>query len=203
MKAIKSISVLFAVFSLSGCSLTNWYPEHFDTVSEVYPNAADSSQLAAAPPSSKTATTFNAPYFDVFAVASRSVTQNQWNLVSQDENTGTILATKVVAGQFNTPNGPVPAERHYHFLIGVEEASAGQTQLWAVAKTQGACMQLKRGTAGAMTFGMSEASFPESMKNCRDQGSKTNWAIGINSAKAELDNLAILIRNNLIALGYE
>ena len=63
-------------------------------------------------------------------------------------------------------------------------------------------MQINRAAVGALTLGISEASFGSEMKNCRDVGSKTTWAQGEASVKGELDNFVILMRNNLIALGY-
>ena len=186
---------------LSGCSLQQWYPERFDTIEEVYAGE-DQQQFVQAPPASRISAEFDAPYADVFAVAERSVTQNQWNLYSSDEATGTILATRATKGQFRTPNGPVPADRHYHYLIRVDEESGSVSSLAAVAKTQGACKQINRAAFGAMTFGISEASFGSAMKNCKESGSKTTWAQGEASVKGELDNFVILMRNNLIALGY-
>ena len=203
MKYLSWLSLAPALFVMQGCSMQQTYPTRFDTISEVYSTPLSEAQLTAAPPNSRITATFDAPYADVFSVASRSVTQNQWNLHSTDEAAGMILATRTVVGQFRTPNGYVPVDRHYHYLIRIDEKSAGASSLVAVAKTQGACVQINRGAMGAMSFGISEASFSSEMKNCRDRGSKTTWADGSASAKSELDNLVILMRNNLIALGYE
>jgi hypothetical protein len=202
MKLFTTVSILTAALVLSGCSISSWYPKNFDTVTEVYPARADNSLFDEAPETSRTGSTYDAAYYDVFALAVQSVSQNQWNLVSQDEATGTILATRAIADQFWTPNGPQAADRRYHYLIGVEEAGPEQTRVWAVAKTQGACIQLNRGTAGALTLGMSEAGFPAEMKNCKSTGSKTGWAVGTKSVKSELEQFSILLRNNLMSLEY-
>lgn len=203
MNTLKIICLQAAIVLLSGCSLQDWYPKEFDTVQEVYPAPADASIYSTAPEPSKANASFPAPYGDVFAVAERSATQNQWNVVAADEGSGTILATRAVMDQFSTPNGYLPADRRYHYVIGVQESGASDTRVWVVAKTQGACLQANRGTLGAMSFGISEAYIPAAMKSCREKGSKTTWAQGTKSAKAELDQLVVLIRNNLMALGYE
>lgn len=202
MRIIQLLLAAGFALSLSGCALEQWYPERFDTVEEVYPSGSGGQPFNQAPPTSRIAAEFDAPYADVFAVAERSVTQNQWNLHSSEEATGTILATRATKGQFRTPNGYLPADRHYHYLIRIDEASGSVSTLAAVAKTQGACKQINRAAFGAMTFGMSEAMFGSEMKDCREDGSKTTWAQGEASVKGELDNLVILMRNNLIALGY-
>ena len=94
--------------SLSGCALDQWYPKRFDTIDEVYASvAADQSSFGRHRRQAGSTAEFEAPYADVFAVAERSVTQNQWNLHSADEATGTILATRATKGQFRTPNGPL------------------------------------------------------------------------------------------------
>lgn len=203
MKIFKAICLQALVLLTSGCSLQSWYPERFDSINEVYPAPVDSSLHTMAPESSKSSASFPAPYSDVFAVAERSATQNQWNVISADEGNGTILATRAVQDHFRTPNGSLPADRRYHYVIGVQETSAADTRVWVVARTQGACLQANRGAFGAMSFGISEAYIPASMKSCKDKGSKTDWAVGTKSAKADLDQLVVLMRNNLMALGYE
>ena len=203
MNLLKLTALSAIVVLSSGCAMQTWYPSQFDTVQQVYPERADASLYESAPESSRVSASFPAPYSDVVAVAERSATQNQWNVVSVDENSGNILASRAVKDQFRTPNGYLPADRRYHYVIGVQETAAADTRVWVVAKTQGACMQASRGTAAALSFGISEAYIPSSMKNCKKAGSKTMWAAGENSARHELEQLVILIRNNLIALGYE
>lgn len=203
MFTIRFAGAIVAAFLLSGCSLQQWYPERFDTPTEVFAVPPVDDTFAQAPPASKLVATFPAPYFDVYSVAARSVTQNQWNLVAQDQASGTLLATRVVGDQFMTPNGPLPADRHYHYLLRVSEENADSTRVEVVAKTQGACIQANRGAMAALSVGISEAYTPSSMKHCRDEGSKTTWAMGETSTRSELNNLAILVRNNLIELGYE
>ena len=202
MRKFQLLIVAGAAIYLSGCALEQWYPERFDTIEEVYAPGVSERQLNLAPAPSRISAEFDAPYADVFAVAERSVTQNQWNLHSSDEASGTILATRVTKGQFRTPNGYLPADRHYHYLVRIDEVSGSVSSLAAVVKTQGACKQINRAAFGAMTLGMSEAAFNSEMKDCKEDGSKTTWAQGEASVKGELDNLVILMRNNLIALGY-
>lgn len=203
MKKTLTLIVTSSLLSLSGCSMQQTYPKRFDTITDVYGDGVNENEFAAAPIPSKTTAVFDAPYADVFSVASTSVTQNQWNIHSADEEAGVILATRAIKDQFRTGNGYKQVDRHYHYFIRIDEVSGDQSRVQAVAKTQGGCLHANRGALAAMSFGISEAYISRAMKECRDVGSKTMWAEGEKSVKSELDNLVIVIRNNLIALGYQ
>lgn len=203
MKTTLNLMIAVSLLSLTGCAMQQAYPERFDTVTEVYGSGVTDDEFAQAPLPSRTTAVFDAPYADVFSVASTSVTQNQWNIHSANEDAGVILATRAIKDQFRTGNGYMPVDRQYHYFIRVDEVSGDQSRVRAVAKTQGGCVHANRGALAAMSFGISEAYISKAMKECRDVGSKTMWAEGEKSVKSELDNLVIVIRNNLIALGYQ
>lgn len=202
MNILTKILMLSCLVWMTGCSLSQVYPKQFDTIAAVYPERGSAADYSGAPPDSITTATFEAPFADVFAVAERSTTQNQWIIESVDEASGIIHASRSVKDSFWTPNGPTPVNRRYYYRLDLDEVSPSQSRIHITAKTQGECIQVNRGAMGAMSFGISEASFPASMKNCRDVGSKTTWATGQSSAKPDLDSLVILMRNNLIELGY-
>lgn len=203
MRATFTIAIAGCLPFLGGCALEQTYPKRFDTVTEVYGSGVGDGGFQAAPVSSKSAATFDAPFADVFSIAETSVSQNQWNIHSADERDGVILATRVTRDQFRTGNGYMPVDRHYHYFIEVDEVSGEQSRVRAVARTQSGCVHANRGALAAMSFGISEAYISKAMKECRDVGSKTMWADGEHSVKSELDNFIIVMRNHLIQLGYE
>lgn len=203
MKTTLTLIVTGSLLGLSGCAGDPTYPKRFDTVTEVYGDGVTDDEFAQAPMPSKTTAVFDAPYADVFSVVSTSVTQNQWNVHSADEDAGAFLATRAIKEQFRWGDSYIPVDRYYHYFIRIDEVSGGQSQVRAVAKTQGECRQVNRGAMAALTIGLSELYSSKAEKECRDVGSKTMWAEGVKSVKSELDNLVIVIRNNLIALGYQ
>lgn len=203
IKKALTFCVIVSASTLGGCSFWDIYPEHLDSVSDVYPEASLDGEFEAAPPASKSSAVFGAPYVDVYAVVRRSAAQNQWNLQTEDETAGSIRATRVVKDQARTGDHFTPVDRNFYYLINVDEVSGTESSVRIVAKTQAQCFQVRRGSYAAISLGLSEAYTAREQKECRAVGSKTQWAQGDNSAKSELDSFIVLVRNNLIALGLE
>lgn len=203
IKKALTLCVIVSASALGGCSFWDIYPEHLDSINDVYPQASMDGEFEAAPMTSKSSAVFGAPYVDVYAVVRRSAAQNQWNLQTEDEAAGSIRATRVTRDQARTGDSFTPVDRNFYYLINVDEISGTESRVRVIAKTQAQCFQVKRGQYAAISLGLSEAYTAREQKECRAVGSKTQWAQGDNSAKAELENLIVLIRNNLIALGLE
>jgi len=183
--------------ALGGCG-GKWHPVKFATVEEAFPSANPLESTDRIPSDSIKKSLFHAPYEDVYRAVSMSVSQALMHVEKEDKKNGVILAVRTI--QVPPPRGLptcwdganlAPQQRNYYYAIVVVEKGPKSTEVTAIAKAQGRCIDgpcldfLDRG---------------ESTLSCHAYAS-VHWATAHESSLQELIQLMTLIRNNLIAAG--
>jgi hypothetical protein len=189
--------LIFCLCLLGGCAPTaTWSPSRFAALEEAFPSERFLDSTAGIPSDSLKKNLFNAPYEDVFRAVSISASQAQMLVEKEDKKGGIILAVRtiqappppglpdcVLALQGNTR----PQQRNYYYAILVKEMGPKSTEVTAVAKAQGRCID------GPCLTGPPAAT-------CHAYAS-VHWAMAHENSLQELTQLMIFIRNNLIQAG--
>jgi len=187
-KLILSAILLIMLSAMLGCR--SHLPVNFVTVEDAFPTGVSSS-IANIPSESFKRSIYEATYEDVYRAVMVSVSQVQMNIEVTDKNKGIILATRTI----NIPppfgsdlaDNRRPMQRNYYYKVMVIEKGSKSTEVIALAKAQGRCIDWPLDN---VMFGAPCGKY-----------STIHWAVNQESSAQELAQLMTFIRNNLIAAG--
>lgn len=197
-----------AALCMAGCIST---PPLADLapLEDVFPQAPAEAEYASIPQQAVKTAVYEAPFEDVFRLASVSASQAQLNVERVDRQGGVILATRATMMAPDTVmNGGELLPHRYYYVIRVKELESRRTEVRVAAKVQGTCRITggkNRAILGVMSLGMSEvagagALFGAEDKACREVMTP-RWAAGRQSTEPELANVQTFLRNHLLAQG--
>jgi len=192
--ATRTYAQLLAVVSLvlaSGCLSTTTLPEHWASAKEAFPDKKSTN-----PPHEKedayVVATFRTPYEDVYRAALVSASQAMFNVTEENKREGYILAERIAT----IVNTSIPV--HYYYAIRIDEIHGKESRVTIAAKAQREC-----GFYGHFAIDI-DICTKQSELHWVDK--RTPRSIGDpnpEGTKAEMTQVIVFIRNNLIAAGLQ
>jgi len=188
--ANRTCAQLLAVVSLllvTGCVTWIILPEHWASAKEAFPDKKSTN-----PPHEKqdayVVAKFRAPYEDVYRAALVSASQALFNVTEENKREGYILAERITTTQGGQPV-------HYYYAIRIDEIHAKESHVTLAAKAQRMCKFIMGVGKDACTR-VSELHWVDERLEIAEYPNPEG-------TKAEMNQLIVFIRNNLIAAGLQ
>lgn len=190
--------IAYGLIFLTGCSIKHTTrPEQFEDANAAYLNSEEKP-----PENSHLASTYPAPYSDVFQSASSSLALANLFPVQVDKNKGVILA------QRTTKTGArYSGESRYFYRFYVKERGPESTVVDVQSKVQSKCDETDTGlgwyiaTLGIVAAIDAATDQEKIEKLCREYISVPNWTDSDRSDADTLEKIHQMIRFNLIKAG--
>ena len=198
-RVLLAISIIVV---MSGCAIypeDNLQPSRLMTIGQAYPNLEAMAPPAAFADSSRV-TTYQAPFEDVFRIASVTASQVQFYVEDTQKSRGVILASRSAMMQpKGTMSGHLTTEHQYYYAILVRELGPKRTEVRISSKVQGKCA-MWHGSMHVASLGTLSSQIVQDNERC-EKLSKGMWASGAQTSVVEMQQFHTFLRNGLIAAG--